>query len=179
MDPSKTLLDFDHYLVDRDLHLDAVVIGGVALALLGVTTRPTRDCDVLDPVLTEDIAQAACEFAHEQRSAGNELMDDWLNNGPRDLVNVLPPGWQERLTSLREGGGLVLRTLGRNDLLRTKLFALCDRGLDLPDCLALEPTSTELTDLLPWVERQDANVDWPAHVRVTLTDLGRRLGHGV
>jgi hypothetical protein len=31
--------------------------------------------------------------------------------------------------------------------------------------------------VLPWWEQQDANPDWPAHVRVTLTDLGKRLGH--
>lgn len=63
--------------------------------------------------------------------------------------------------------------------LRTKLFALCDRGLDLADCLALAPTADELAALLPWVEEQDLNPDWPAHVRATLADLGERLGHAL
>jgi hypothetical protein len=179
MDPTQTLAAFDRFLASNELHFEATVIGGAALALLGITTRQTRDCDVLDPVLPEDIARAARDFASRQRAAGNDLMDDWLNNGPRDLINVLPSGWSERLVDLLVGDGLVLRTLGREDLLRTKLFALCDRALDLADCLALEPTSGELNDLLPWVERQDANPDWPSHVRETLADLGRRLGHGL
>jgi hypothetical protein len=53
-----------------------------------------------------------------------------------------------------------------------KLFALCDRGIDIGDCIALAPTAT----VLPWLELQDANPDWPAHVRVTLTDLGKEAG---
>ena len=73
----------------------------------------------------------------------------------------------------------MLHSLGRADLLKTKLFALCDRGTDLPDCVALAPTAAELAEALPWVAFQDANPDWPAHVAATLADLGRRLGHGV
>jgi hypothetical protein len=112
MTPRETLEAFDRYLTDRGLRLDAVVIGGAALNLLGVISRATKDCDILD-------------------------------------------------------------------LLRSKLFALCDRGFDLGDCLALAPTADELGAILPWVEQQDGNPDWPAHVRATLAALGRKLGHGV
>lgn len=62
---------------------------------------------------------------------------------------------------------------------RSKLFALCDRGLDLADCVALGPTASEINELLPWLEQQDGNPDWPAHVHETMADLARRLGHGV
>jgi hypothetical protein len=65
------------------------------------------------------------------------------------------------------------------DLLRSKLFALCDRGTDLPDCVALAPTPDEIAVILPWLEQQDANPDWPAHVGATLHDLAGRLDHGV
>jgi hypothetical protein len=85
----------------------------------------------------------------------------------------------ERLQSVFVGSRIRLRSLGRIDLLRAKLFALCDRGIDLGDCLALAPTAEELTTILPWVEVQDINPDWPAHVRATLADVGRRLRHGV
>jgi hypothetical protein len=68
---------------------------------------------------------------------------------------------------------------GRADLLKTKLFALCDRGTDLPDCVAMAPTATELAEALQWVAFQDANADWPAHVEATINDLKKRLGHGV
>lgn len=73
----------------------------------------------------------------------------------------------------------MLHTLAREDLLKTKLFALCDRGLDFQDCVALRPAAAELADALPWLEQQDVNPGWPAHVRATLANLGRRLGHGL
>jgi hypothetical protein len=74
---------------------------------------------------------------------------------------------------------LTLVTLGRTDLLKSKLYALCDRGTDILDCLALAPTGDELDDALPWVSARDANELWPAHVRLTFDDLRRRLGHAV
>lgn len=179
MRPRETLTAFDRFLEDRALRLDAVVIGGTALNLLGVVSRPTKDCDVLHPALPPAIAEAAREFAALQRAAGEALQDDWLNNGPQSLVSQLPAGWQERLQTVFTGAALELRCLGREDLLRSKLFALCDRGIDLRDCIALAPTANELSAILPWLETQDANPDWPAHVRETFADLAKRLGHGV
>lgn len=179
MRPRETLTAFDRFLEDRALRLDAVVIGGTALNLLGVVSRPTKDCDVLHPALPPAIAEAAREFAALQRAAGEALQDDWLNNGPQSLVSQLPAGWQERLQTVFTGAALELRCLGREDLLRSKLFALCDRGIDLRDCVALAPTARELRAIRPWLETQDANPDWPAHVRETFADLAKRLGHGV
>ncbi|CAN5912349.1 hypothetical protein BH11MYX2_BH11MYX2_01270 [soil metagenome] len=51
----------------------------------------------------------------------------------------------------------MLRTLGRPDLIKSKLFALCDRGTDWSDCIALAPSREELTEALPWLEIQDAS----------------------
>ena len=56
-------------------------------------------------------------------------------------------------------------------MLRSKLFALCDRGIDLADCIALAPTIGELAALRPWLDRQDGNPDWPAHVGEVLSDV--------
>ena len=72
-----------------------------------------------------------------------------------------------------------LWTLGRPELLLSKLFALCDRGLDLGDCLALAPSAEELARSKAWIAAQDLHPDWPTHVRATLEDLARRLGHGL
>ncbi|HET7506236.1 MAG TPA: DUF6036 family nucleotidyltransferase [Kofleriaceae bacterium] len=137
MNPRETLEAFDRYLESRALRLTAVVIGGTALNLLGVITRATKDCDILDPPLPPRIAEAARGFAGEARQHGVMLQDDWLNNGPASLTSVLPPGWRERLQLVFTGSAIELRCLGREDLLRSKLFALCDRGFDLGDCLAL------------------------------------------
>jgi hypothetical protein len=90
----------------------------------------------------------------------------------------LPSDWNKRLVVVFTGQAIELRCLGREDLLGAKLFALCDRGLDLPDCIALAPTPGELESLRPWIEERDANPDWPEHVRATLDDLARKLGHG-
>jgi hypothetical protein len=179
MDPRATIQAFDDFLAQERLELEAVVIGGTALNLLGVVTRPTRDCDVLHPSLPPSVAAAAQRFAAQVRNQGGVLQEDWLNNGPASLANQLPEGWQQRLQPLFTGKALRLSSLGRDDLLRSKLFALCDRGIDLGDCIALQPNQDELQSLLPWLEWQDANPEWPAHVRATMADLGRRLGHGV
>ncbi len=179
VNPRETIEAFDRYLAERGLGMDAVVLGGAALALLGIISRATDDCDVMHPEIPADIARAARDFAAERTSGGEALEHDWFNNGPASLARVLPPGWEDRLDPLFAGAALRLRCLGRPDLLRSKLFALCDRALDLADCMALAPTAAELDELVGWLEYQDANPEWPEHVRSTLADLARRLGHGV
>ena len=119
------------FLGERGLEFEAVVIGGAALNLLGVVARATKDCDVLAPPLPPAIVVAARDLAVATRDRGEDLQDDWLNNGPASLVGILPAGWQERLQVVFVGTALRLSCLGRSDLLRTKLFALCDRGIDL------------------------------------------------
>jgi hypothetical protein len=176
--PRPTLEAFDAWLASRSLPLEAVVVGGSALALLGVTERQTRDVDILHPEPSADITLAARDFAVHLRGQGVELADDWLNNGPMQLAEVLPEGWRLRVRSTFDGAALRLTVLGRADFLKTKLFALCDRGTDLADCIALAPEPEELDEAEPWLAEQDANPMWPEHVRSTLADLRRRLGHG-
>ncbi len=177
--PRPTIEAFDTWLERHSLQLEAIVIGGAALGLLGVTDRQTRDVDVLHPRLPDKVALAARAFAAHMRSQGLALADDWFNNGPMQVADVLPNGWQRRLQVIFEGRALRLLTLGRTDLLKTKLFALCDRGTDLSDCLALAPNADEVDDAETWVIEQDTNPLWPNHVRATLEDLRRRLGHAV
>jgi hypothetical protein len=47
-------LAFDAYLAARGLGFEAVVVGGTALNLLGVISRATQDCDILDPQLAPE-----------------------------------------------------------------------------------------------------------------------------
>lgn len=178
MQPRKMIQRFDAFVAGRGLRLDAVVVGGAALNLLGVVTRTTRDCDVLVPELSKEIKEASRTFAAEMRRLGDHLDDEWLNNGPSSLVRDLPSDWNKRLVVVFTGQAIELSCLGREDLLRAKLFALCDRALDLADCIALAPSPEELGSLHRWIEERDANPDWPEHVRATLDDLARKLGHG-
>lgn len=163
---------FDAHLAARRLRFEGVVIGGGALILAGIIDRPTKDLDCLHPEIPAEIVEAAAEFAGSRPG----LWDRWFNNGPRSLIRDLPPGWEDHLQLIFEGESLKLLTLGRLDLLRSKLFAYCDRQQDVDDCVALAPTGEELRTCLPWLEERDANPDWPRHVRVSLAALAKEVG---
>jgi hypothetical protein len=77
------------------------------------------------------------------------------------------------------GKPIMLHTLAQADLLKTKLPALCDRGFNLVDCIALAPSTVEMEDAPPWACEYDANEQWPDHVRLVFADLARRLNHAV
>ncbi len=179
MKPSDIIPRFDSFLAEQGLVLEAIATGGAALALLGIIGRETRDCDLLEPDLSSTLREASRAFAAEVRKQGGILRDDWLNNGPASLGPLLPEGWRDRLQVIYQGKAIRLWSLGRPELLLAKLWALCDRGLDLGDCLALAPRAEELHQAEAWIAAQDLNPDWPAHVEATLKDLARRLEHGL
>ena len=179
MQPTRIIPLFDAFLASRGHRLEAIATGGAALALLGIIHRETRDCDLIEPELPAAVRSAAMDFAADLRRQGEILRDDWLNNGPSALGPLLPEGWRTRLQVLYQGQAIHLWSLGRRELLLAKLWALCDRGLDLADCLALAPDASELTGAETWIVEQDLNPEWPAHVRATLSDVARRLGHGL
>ncbi len=179
MKPTAIIPRFDAFLAARGLALEAVITGGAALALLGTITRETRDCDLIEPELSSEVLEASRAFAAGLRDQGELLKDEWLNNGPASLAALLPEGWRKRLQPIYEGRSIRLWALGRPELLLSKLWALCDRALDLGDCLALCPSMDELAQAEVWIAAQDINPDWPTHVRATLLDLAQRLGHGL
>lgn len=47
-------------------------------------------------------------------------------------------------------------------------------------CICYNDT-IHMTEILTLFDQHmaDANPDWPAHVRITIADLGKRLGHGI
>jgi hypothetical protein len=147
-------------------------VGGTALAILGVIKRETQDCDILFPEIPSLIQKAAQDFA---KAKGLEI--NWLNNGPESLKRDLPKGWMARVQDLYSGDALTLKTLGRSDLLATKLWAYCDRGFDLDDCIKLKPTKEELLEAIKWVSHQDANDSWPKHVKGMFSELAKELGY--
>ncbi len=71
MHPRQTIKQFDLFLTARGIRFEATVIGGTALGLLGVSSRQTRDCDILYPELPHEIREAAREFV--QRRLGHGL----------------------------------------------------------------------------------------------------------
>jgi hypothetical protein len=179
MKPLETIQKFDRFLGVRDLSFNAVVIGGAALSILGVITRETQDVDVLDPEIPFEVIQAAKEFAIEQGIQETSLKESWLNAGPESLRRYLRSGWRLRLQPLFSGHSIEFQTLGRIDLVGTKVLAYCDRGQDLDDCLRLNPTREELLEILPWVSAYDGHPNWSQYVHSQFDDLARRLGYGL
>lgn len=178
MKPKEILFAFDIFLFEKHQCFSAIIIGGGALSLMGVIKRETQDIDILDPEVPENIAALAREFALQMtRSHKIPLKTDWLNNGPISLRNLLPSDWMKRRQVVFAGKALTLESLGRSDLLKTKLFAFCDRDQDRDDCIKLSPTPMELAEAFTWVEKQDQNPGWPVHVAVSFKELAKELGH--
>lgn len=163
---------FDQFLNSRELSFEAVIIGGAALLVLGIIDRATRDVDCLTPHIPNVIKSASIEFA---KQVG--LDSEWLNNGPESLQDDLPPGWKDRAELIYKGEALTLHTLGRIDLLRSKLYAYCDRQQDLQDCIAMAPSQHELQTIKPWLCTRDANPLWEEHVETSLKYLIQKLHH--
>lgn len=170
----KAIVEFDEYLTRKGLSFEATIIGGAALLILNITIRQTKDVDCLDPLIPPEIKNASKDFAKENPQL--KINSDWLNNGPQSLSENLPKGWRNRLQPLYKGESLILTTLGRPDLLKTKLFAFCDRtDPDFSDLLQLEPNRQELNNSIEWVKECDTNPTWPLHVEKMFENLRRAL----
>jgi hypothetical protein len=171
------LTAFDRFLERRGLGFTGTVIGGAALVVMGVIDRATQDVDCLEPIIPDAVKAAAAAFRLAYRGPVAPLKEEWLNNGPAGLIQDLPPGWEKRRVPLFKGRSLKLKTLGRIDLLRAKIFAFCDRQLDYQDCLALKPTKKELRTIYPWLKKRDLNELWPEHARKSLQAIAKELGY--
>lgn len=165
--PTEIIEKFDNYLNKQSLHFEAIVVGGTALSLLGVITRTTRDVDLLTSPIPPIILRHAKDFA---RIHG--LADNWLNDAPQTLKKDLPKGWEAKTQIIYEGSALKLRTLERQHLIISKLYAACDRDADdLQDLLAMKPSFKEIDDAGEWIENLDGNLSWPNHVKAVVERL--------
>jgi len=146
------------------------VCGGVALIVMKTVNRETRDVDVVAPPIDPLLSQIAKKVGEEFG-----LRENWLNNGPESLERDLNPGWRDRSTPIFKGKALELQSLGREDLLASKLFAFCDREDDLEDVLQLKPSKDELEKLLPWVLKRDGSPYWQKRVEDCFSRLRKKL----
>lgn len=170
----KAIPEFDKYLGEKGLVFEGTIIGGAALLVLQITDRQTKDVDCIYPPIPPEIKKASEDFADE--NDGLKIDSDWLNNGPQSILDNLPLDWGTRLRPLFNGKNLKLTTLGRPDLLKTKLFAFCDRtDPDFGDLIQLKPTEAELNDSIDWVKKCDANPSWPNHVEKMFNYLKEAL----
>ena len=155
-------------------YFEGIIIGGAALNLLGVISRFTQDVDFLDPDIPKDVKEASIEFAKIHPELKLKTYE-WINNGPISLKRDLPSGWRNDLQIVFQGQSILLYTLGRLNLLRTKLYACADRGIDYQDCIAMAPTKNELNQCKEWVLAGDASDLWPIRVNEVFNKLAKDL----
>lgn len=167
-------------LAARGQRYEIVIVGGSALALRGIVDRPTRDVDVVglregDRVvpaaqLPEPLAIAVADIARVL-----DLPPDWINVGPRSLLEFGPPeGFVDRLTALRFDG-LIVHVAGRRDQIAFKLYATIDQGPEsrhYADLRALAPTNAELLDAARWTTTQDPSPGFRSGLMAALRALG-------
>ncbi len=163
--------NFDEWLLREGQTFEATIVGGAALVLLNVISRATQDVDILDDeILPETILQLAHAFARH-----HSIPENWLNNDVSPLKSDLPPNWENRRIEVFRGRAIRFLTLGRTDLLKAKLWALCDRARDFEDVLAMKPTESELFEARAWLNPLDGNPGWVEHVEKTLHEVASAL----
>lgn len=169
-------------LAARGSKYELVLVGGAALLLRGVITRPTIDADILGgrtpsgavTALTELPAELADAVADVGRTYGLPL--DWLNLGPASLQDLgLPAGFEERLERL-DRIGLVIWLAGRFDLVCFKLYATVDRwpsrDRHLSDLEALQPSEDDLVVAARWARTHDPSPGFREVLVAVLRYLG-------
>lgn len=140
-------------LAFRGAQLEIVVVGGAAMLLLGVSTRVTKDVDVVavvvdDQMTVAQVVLATVRSAVEQVARDLGLPLDWINPGPDSLLEFgLPDGFLAR-TKIERYGSLIVHVADRVDLIALKLYAAVDQG----------PESKHFQDLLRLFQRLKSSV---------------------
>lgn len=135
---------------------EIVLAGGVAGLLAGLldVRRTTGDCDVLDidqEAHWRPLSEAAAEVA---RSMG--LPPTWLNRDCQQYAWCFPLGWKGRTEPVGRFGPLVVRRVGRLDLMASKVVAGPKRPQDVLDVMAMRPTPEELDAIDQHLDRLSA-----------------------
>ena len=167
-------------LRDRGLRYELLAIGGGALQLLGLITRPTRDIDVIGLVADADVVAMGTlpgplQQAVEDTATLFRLPTTWFNAGPRSLTDLgLPDGILER-AHRREWGGLVLHIADRRDQIFFKLYAAVDQGprsKHFDDLRRLKPSPADLRAAAAWARSHDPSEAFNTELQGALRDLG-------
>jgi len=172
-------------LAERGQQYEMLAIGGGALQLLGLITRPTRDIDVVAFVdgtrlVPVDALPAPLQLAIEDTAALLRLPSAWFNAGPRSLIEFGLPDGILRRARRREWGGLTLHIADRHDQIFFKLYAAIDQGprsKHVEDLRKLEPTADELHSAAAWARTHDPSEGFLHELNSALRSLGVDDGH--
>jgi hypothetical protein len=167
-------------LAVRGERAELVVIGGSGLLSLGLTSRATRDVDVVALLVGRTLADPrpmppALIEARDLVSRDFGLPEDWLNAAPADLLDFgLPDGFIDRLERRDYGGALAVHLASRFDQIHFKLYAMVDQGAGKheADLRALEPTREELLAAARWTRTHDPSEGFREQLLAALAYLG-------
>ncbi|MGH3442470.1 MAG: hypothetical protein ACRDUY_10615 [Nitriliruptorales bacterium] len=158
----RTLEALGGTLADRGLDFHIAIAGAAALLLTEGLDHPTQDVDVVavapsgTPLRSSQQLELPLDLvrAAEDVAAVMGLDRDWLNAGALGvLFDRLPEGYEDRLRPTRFGN-LTVSVLGRQDLVRLKLWAAADEGPGSRHHVALVQmglSAAEVDDAEAWV----------------------------
>jgi len=167
-------------LEERGLRYELYAVGGGALQLLGLITRPTRDIDIAGTVEGQLILPiralpSPLVRAIEDTARVFRISPQWVNAGPRSLLDLgLPQGAIGR-AHRRQWAGLVLNLAARRDQIFFKLYAAADQGprsKHYEDLRRLRPTREELRAAAAWARTHDPSEGFETELRAAVRDLG-------
>ena len=177
---NEALLLLNEQLILNDAPATEIVVcGGSALIATGLVPRTTQDVDIVALIQSNVLIDSEPLPDYLLNAADNvgtilSLPADWLNNGPASQFQMgLPPGFQERLTTVVVGKKLTVHYIGRYDQIFFKTFASADRGgYHVSDLKALNPAEDELIAAAKWCITQDTSEAF----RMILKDMFKQLG---
>lgn len=118
---------------------EIVVLGGASLVSRGLTSRATRDVDVLGIRQADGSVRSAYPLPPVVRDAANRValalgLDPlWLDDRPgSDFANAAPKGFERRLEVVHYSS-LAVWHLSASDILTIKLIASAERWGELPN----------------------------------------------
>ncbi len=167
------------------MRYELLAIGGGALQLQGLITRPTRDIDVVAMIdraalVPLERLPTPLEQAVSDTAAVFGLPTGWFNAGPRSLIDFgLPDGVLKR-AHRREWAGLVLHVADRRDQIFFKLYAAVDQGpgsKHFQDLRQLEPSVAKLRAAAGWVRTHDPSPGFDQELRRALRAFGVSNGN--
>lgn len=164
-----------------------VVCGGSALNVLNIASRTTRDVDVL---ATVEVTPNGMRLRHDQplpkefcnvvAEVGRDLglEEDWLNMGPKDVLEVYgaPRGMTERWERREYGPSLIVYFVSRLDQVHLKLLAAADPKAEprhLEDLVnRIKPTTEEARAAVTWLLDRKTSPGFRGNVRRAVEALG-------
>lgn len=164
----------------RGERIELVVIGGSGLLALGLTSRATRDVDIVAFLSGRALSKPrpfplALIEARDQVARDFGLPEDWLNAAPADLIDFgLPNGFVDRLERRDYSDVLTVHFASRFDQIHFKLYAMVDQGAGKheADLRALEPTRDELLAAARWTRTHDPSEGFREQLLAALAYLG-------